>query len=51
MIRGQAENGHDLAGHGDVEAVLPRHAVGLAAQAVHDEAQLAVVHVHAALAR
>ena len=46
---GQAEDGHDLAGHGDVEAVLAGHAVGLAAQAVHDVAQLAVVHVHHAL--
>ena len=48
---GQAEDGHDLGGHGDVEAVLARHAVGLAAQAVHDVAQLAVVHVHHALPR
>ena len=49
--RGQAEDGHDLAGHRDVEAVLARHAVGLAAQAVHHVAQLAVVHVHHALPR
>ena len=35
------------AGHGDVEAVLAGHAVGFAAQAVHDVAQLAVVHVDA----
>ena len=48
---GQAEDGHDLAGHGDVEAVLARHAVGPAAQAAHDVAQLAVVHVHHALPR
>ena len=46
---GQAEDGHDLAGNRDVEAVLARHAVGLAAHAVHHVAQLAVVHVHAAL--
>ena len=48
---GQAEDGHNLAGHGDVEAVLARHAVGPAAQAAHDVAQLAVVHVHDALPR
>ena len=46
---GQAEDGHDLAGNRDVEAVLARHAVGLAAHAVHHVAQLAVVHVHHAL--
>ena len=48
-VTGQAQNGHDLAGHGDVEAVLPGDALHLAAQAVDDVAQLAVVHVHAAL--
>ena len=37
------------AGHGDVEAVLAGHTMGLAAEAVHDVAQLAVVHVHHAL--
>ena len=46
---GQAEDGHDLAGNGDVKAVLTGGAVDLAAQAVHDEAELAVVHIHAAL--
>ena len=46
---GQAEDGHDLRGHGDVETVLPGNTVDLAAQAAHDVAQLAVVHVHAAL--
>ena len=46
---GQAEDGHYLAGHGDVEAVFARHAMRLAAQAVHHMAQLAVVHVHHAL--
>ena len=45
----QAEDGHHLAGHRYVEAVLARHAVGLAAQTVHDMAQLAVVHIHHAL--
>ena len=46
---GEAEHGHDLAGDGDVKAVLARHALHPAAQAVDDIAQLAVVHVHAAL--
>ena len=48
---GQAEDGHDFGSHRDVEAVLARHAIGLAAQAVHDEAQLAIVHVDHALPR
>ena len=47
-VAGEAEHGHDLGGHGDVEAVLAGHAVGDAAQAVHDVAELAVVHVDAA---
>ena len=47
QIGGQAEHCHNLAGHGDVKAVLPGGAVGLATQAVHDIAQLPVVHVHA----
>ena len=46
---GQTEDGHHLTGNGDIKAVLARGAVHLAAQTVHDEAQLAVVHVHAAL--
>ena len=46
---GQAEDRHDLAGNGDIKAVLAGGAVHLAAQTVHDEAQLAVVHIHAAL--
>ena len=49
QVGGQAEDGHDLAGNGDVKAVLARGAVHLAAQAVHNKAQLAVIHVHAAL--
>ena len=49
QVGGQAENRHDLAGHGDVEAVLTGHAVHLAAQSVGHKPQLAVVHVHAAL--
>ena len=48
-VGGEAQHRHDLAGHGDVEAILPGHALHPAAQAVHDAAQLAVVHVHAAL--
>lgn len=48
---GQAEDGHDLAGHRDVEAVLARHAMSLAAHTVHHVAQLAIVHVHHALPR
>ena len=48
-VRGQAEHGHDLAGHGDVKAVLPGHALHLAAQAVHNVAQLPVIHIHGAL--
>ena len=47
-VGGQAEGGHDLGGHGDVEAVLAGHAVGDAAHAVDDVAELAVVHVDAA---
>ena len=46
---GEAEDGHDLAGDGDVETVLAGRAVDLTAQAVHDKAELTVVHVHAAL--
>ena len=42
---GQAQHRHDLRGGGDVEAVFPGNAVVLAAQASHDGAQLAVVHV------
>ena len=33
-VGGEAEHGHDLGGHRDVEAVLARHAVGHAAEAV-----------------
>ena len=43
------KHGHDLGGDGDVEAVLARHAVGDAAEAADDVAQLAVVHVDDAL--
>ena len=47
----EAEHRHDLAGGGDVKPVLARHAVGLAAEAVDDAAELPVVHIHAALPR
>ena len=47
----QAEDGHDFRGNRDVEAVLARHAVGLAAHAADDIAQLTVVHVNRALPR
>ena len=46
---GQAEDGHDLGCDGDVEAVLAGHALLVSAQAVHDVAELAVVHVDGAL--
>ena len=46
---GQAEDRHDLAGNGDIKAVLTGGTVHLAAQTIHDEAELAVVHIHAAL--
>ena len=45
---GQTEHRHDFRGHSNVKAVLPGHAVGLAAQAADDAAQLTVVHVYAA---
>ena len=46
---GKAEDGHDLAGNGDVKSVLPGHAVCTAAHAVHQEAELSVIHVETAL--
>ena len=46
-VRRQAQHRHDLAGHGDVEAVLPGHALHPAPQAVHDVPELPVVHIHA----
>ena len=46
--RGEAEDGHDLAGDGDVVAGLPREAVEPAAEAVDDLAHGAVVEVDAA---
>ena len=45
---GQAEHGHDFRGHGNVKSILPRHPLGPSAQAVHNVAQLPVVHVHTA---
>ena len=47
-IGSQAQYSHDLGGNGDVVAVFTGHTIGLAAQAVHHEAELTVVHVHAA---
>ncbi len=48
-VAGEAQHRHDLARHRDVKAVLSGHAVGFAAETVHHEAKLAVVHIHAAL--
>ena len=47
----EAEHRHYLACDGDVKAVLTGHAVRNAAETVRDEAELAVVHVNAALPR
>ncbi|CUN76796.1 Uncharacterised protein [Collinsella aerofaciens] len=47
--RGQAQDCHDLGGNSDVEAVLARHPLGLAANAVDNVAQLTVVHIDDAL--
>ena len=44
--RGQAEDGHDFAGHHNVEAILARLAVHVAAQAHDGAAQGPVIHVH-----
>ena len=46
---GQAQDGHDLGGGRDVEAVGAHHPVGFAAQPDDDLAQAAVVQVEAAL--
>ncbi len=47
-VRGETEDGHDLARHGDVEAPLAREAVGHAAERADDLAQRPVVHVDGA---
>ena len=47
-VGSQAQNSHDFGSNGDVVAILTGYTVGLAAQAVNDEAELTVVHVHAA---
>ena len=44
--RRQAQDGHDLRRHRDVEPGLSRSAVGRPAQAAHDAAELALIHVH-----
>ena len=46
QIAREAEDRHHLGGHGDVEAVLAREAVGHAAERGHHAPQGAVVHVH-----
>ena len=46
QIVGQAEDGHDLRGRGDVEAGLARDAVHEASQAADHAPKRAVVHVH-----
>jgi hypothetical protein len=49
--RGEAEDRHHLGSDHDVEAVLPRVAVGRTAQRYDDVAQRPVVHVHHPLPR
>src|SRR5437870_7198980 len=44
-IARQAEDGHDLRGHRDVEAALAGHPVSRAAQTDDEAAQRAVVHI------
>ena len=46
---GEAENGHDLTGRGDIEARLARNSLRTAAQADHDVPQRPIVHVEGAL--
>ena len=46
QVHGEAEDGHHLGRHRDVEAVLAREAVGSAAERIDDRAQRAIVHVH-----
>ena len=46
-VGSETEGGHDLAGGGDVKAVLARGAVLRAAQALHDMAQLPVIDIQA----
>ena len=47
-IRCKAQDCHNLAGNGNLEAVLTRDTVCFSAQSDVDKAQCAVVHVHAA---
>ncbi len=47
-VGGQTQNGHDFGSDSDVVAVLTGGAVDLAAQAVHHEAELTVIHIDAA---
>ena len=46
QVVGQAEDGHDLRGRGDVEARLARNAVGQTAKAADKAPEGPVVHVH-----
>ena len=46
-IAGQTQHGHDLRRNGDIISVLARHAVDAAAETIGNEAELAVVHIHA----
>ena len=46
---GQAQNSHNLGGNSNIEAILTRHTMSLTAQANHDIAQLAVIHINYAL--
>ena len=48
-VRGQTKHRHDLAGHGDIKAVLPGDPLHPAAEAVDNVAELPVVHIHTAL--
>ena len=45
----QAEYSHDLGSNGDIKAVLSRHALQTSTQAVHDMAELTVIHVDCSL--
>ncbi len=50
-VGGEAEDRHDLAARHDDEPLLPHRAGVDAAEADHDRAQRAIVHVHACAAR
>ena len=48
-VPGQAHEGHDLAGHGELKPPFPGHPVGLAPKAQDDVPEGAVVHVYGPL--